>query len=56
MFGLIASTTLLRTSILQNSARAREQEVKCPRCAELSGCYKGQNGGKPNCPCFSPKE
>ena len=29
--------------------------IKCYKCAELSGCYKGQNGGKKNCACFSPK-
>ena len=29
-------------------------EIKCNRCAEFRDCYKGQNGGKPNCPCFSP--
>ena len=33
----------------------KEKEIKCPRCAELSGCYRGQNGGKPGCKCFSPK-
>ena len=30
------------------------QGIKCYRCAELSGCYKGQHGGKKNCRCFSP--
>ena len=34
----------------------KEEKSKCERCAELSGCYKGQSGkGKSNCPCFSPK-
>ena len=32
-----------------------KKEIKCKRCAELSGCWKGQNGGKPCCKCFSPK-
>lgn len=32
-----------------------KEEIKCPRCAELSGCYRGQNGGKSGCKCFSPK-
>ena len=31
-----------------------KNEIKCDRCAELRDCYKGQNGGRPNCPCFSP--
>ena len=29
--------------------------IKCFNCAEVEGCYKGQNGGKKNCRCFSPK-
>ena len=29
--------------------------IKCYKCAELSGCYKGQHGGKKNCRMFSPK-
>lgn len=33
----------------------KTEEIKCSRCAELSGCYVGQNGGKPCCKCFSPK-
>lgn len=35
--------------------KKKKEEIKCPRCAELSGCWRGQNGGKPNCKCFSPK-
>ena len=30
--------------------------IKCYKCAELSGCYKGRHGGKKKCKCFSPKE
>ena len=33
----------------------KNDEIKCNRCAELSDCWKGQHGGKPNCLCFSPK-
>lgn len=33
----------------------KNNEIKCNRCAELCGCWRGQNGGKPNCLCFSPK-
>lgn len=32
----------------------KAQDIKCYKCAELSGCYKGQQGGKKNCKCFSP--
>lgn len=34
----------------------KKKEVKCPRCAELSGCWIGQNGGREGCRCFSPKD
>lgn len=30
-------------------------EPKCARCAELSGCWAGLNGGVLTCSCFSPK-
>lgn len=30
------------------------KEIKCSHCAELEGCYKGQHGGKINCPCYCP--
>ena len=30
--------------------------IKCPKCAELSNCWIGQNGGKEKCPCYSPKD
>ena len=30
-------------------------ESKCSRCAELSGCWAGLNGGVLTCSCFSPK-
>lgn len=29
--------------------------MKCFRCAELEGCYKGKNGGKEKCECFCPR-
>ena len=32
-----------------------KKEIKCKKCAELSGCWKGQNGGVLTCSCFSPK-
>lgn len=32
-----------------------EQKAKCKRCAELPGCFAGQNGcAKIGCECFSP--
>jgi hypothetical protein len=33
----------------------KAQGIKCYKCAELSGCHAGQQGGKKNCKCFSPK-
>ena len=32
----------------------KAQGIKCYKCAESNGCYKGQHGGKKNCKCFSP--
>lgn len=37
------------------ASEQKAQGIKCYKCAELSGCYKGQHGGKKNCKCFSPK-
>ena len=35
---------------------ASEQKAKCKRCAELPGCFAGQNGcAKIGCECFSPR-
>ena len=51
----MAATT---TVVTMNNRRKQQEENKkrCQRCAELSGCWKGQNGGNPNyCPMFSPK-
>ena len=31
------------------------EEIKCNRCVESVDCYACKQGGKPNCPCFSPK-
>lgn len=28
--------------------------IKCYKCAEKSGCWKGQHGGKTKCKMFSP--
>lgn len=30
------------------------KECKCSKCAELSGCYVGQHGGKEKCACYCP--
>lgn len=38
------------------ASEQKAQGIKCYKCAELSGCHKGQHGGKKNCACFSPKE
>lgn len=37
------------------ASQEKAKGIKCHRCAELSGCWKGQHGGKKNCKCFSPK-
>lgn len=36
------------------ASEQKAQCIKCYKCAELSGCYRGQHGGKRNCKCFSP--
>lgn len=36
-------------------SKQRAEGIKCFQCAEVSGCWKGQHGGKKNCKCFSPK-
>lgn len=36
------------------ASEQKAQGIKCYKYAELSGCYKGQHGGKKNCKCFSP--
>ena len=38
------------------ASEQKAQGIKCYKCAELDGCYKGQHGGKKKCNCFSPKE
>ena len=38
------------------ASEQKAQGIKCYKCAELDGCYKGQHGGKKKCKCFSPKE
>lgn len=46
------------TVVMMNNMRKQQEEnkKKCQRCAELCGCWKGQNGGKSDyCPNFSPK-
>ena len=46
------------TVVMMNNMRKQQEEnkKKCQRCAELSGCWKGQNGGNPDyCSRFSPK-
>ena len=46
------------TVVMVNNMRKQQEDNKkrCQRCAELSGCWKGQNGGNPNyCSIFSPK-
>ena len=40
----------------EDHAEQKAQGIKCYKCAELDGCYKGQHGGKKKCKCFSPKE
>lgn len=37
------------------ASQQKAQGIKCYKCAELSNCYRGQNDGKKNCKCFSPK-
>ena len=37
------------------ASEQKAQGIKCYKCAELNGCYKGQHGGKKKCKCFSPK-
>ena len=36
------------------ASEQKAKGIKCYKCAELSGCYKGQHGGTKNCRCFSP--
>lgn len=36
------------------ASEQKAKGIKCYKCAELSGCYVGQHGGKKNCKCFSP--
>ena len=36
------------------ASEQKAQGIKCYKCAELSGCYKGNHGGKKNCKCFCP--
>jgi hypothetical protein len=36
------------------ASEQKAQGIKCYKCAELSGCYRGQQGGTKNCKCFSP--
>lgn len=43
-------------NFMNKELEKNKQREKCLRCAELSGCYKGQNGGHPNCKNFSPKD
>ena len=38
------------------ASEQKAQGIKCYKCAELGGCWKGQHGGKKKCKCFSPKE
>ena len=37
------------------ASEQKVQGIKCYKCTELDGCYKGQHGGKKKCKCFSPK-
>lgn len=46
-------TDLFTRNMIESEEKAKG--IKCHRCAELSGCWKGQHGGKKNCKCFSPK-
>lgn len=36
------------------ASKQRAEGIKCYKCAEVSGCWRGQHGGKKNCRCFSP--
>lgn len=37
------------------ASEQKAKNIKCYKCAELEGCWKGQHGGKEKCRCFSPK-
>ena len=37
------------------ASEQKAQGIKCYKCAELDGCYKGQHGGKKKCKCFRQK-
>lgn len=45
-------SSLFTQNLIKSEYKAKG--LKCYKCAEMSGCYKGQHGGKKNCPCFSP--
>lgn len=36
------------------ASEQKAKGIKCYKCAELSGCHRGQQGGTKNCKCFSP--
>ena len=45
------SDTFIQNLIISEQ---KAKGIKCYKCAELSGCYKGRHGGKKNCKCFCP--
>lgn len=52
-YGNDFSDTFVQNLIISEQ---KAQGIKCYKCAELPGCYKGRHGGKKNCKCFSPKK
>ena len=43
------SDTFIQNLIISEQ---KAKGIKCYKCVELSGCYKGRHGGKKNCKCF----
>lgn len=50
-YGNSFSDTFVQNLIISEQ---KAKGIKCYKCSELSGCYKGRHGGKKNCKCFCP--
>lgn len=50
-YGDSFSDTFVQNLIISEQ---KAKGIKCYKCAELTGCYKGRHGGKKNCKCYCP--